>query len=81
MRFYKLLFLLKYLERTRTSAPADNWVETFRKVKPVDENQRVLSPGDIECEMTEDRMTNGIPLQQAVVDDLHVLGERFSVKL
>ena len=59
----------------------DNWVETFRKAKPVDEHQKVLIPGDIEREMTEDRMKNGIPLLQAVVDDLQVLGERFGVKM
>jgi LDH2 family malate/lactate/ureidoglycolate dehydrogenase len=57
----------------------DNWVETFRNAKPVDENQKVLIPGDIEREMTEDRMMNGIPLLQAVVDDLQGLGDRFGV--
>ncbi len=59
----------------------DNWVETFRNAKPVDENQKVLIPGDIEREMTHERMKNGIPLLQAVVDDLNGLGEKFGVKL
>ena len=59
----------------------DNWVETFRNAKPVDENQKVLVPGDIERELTDERMKNGIPLLQAVVDDLSSLGEKFGVKM
>lgn len=59
----------------------DNWVETFRNAKPVDENQKVLIPGDIEREMTNERMKNGIPLLQAVVDDLSSLGEKFGVRM
>ena len=59
----------------------DNWVETFRKAQPIDENQKVLIPGDIEREMTECRMEKGIPLLQSVVDDLQELGETFGVKM
>lgn len=59
----------------------DNWVETFRKAQPIDENQKVLIPGDIEREMTECRMKKGIPLLQSVVDDLQELGETFGVKM
>ena len=59
----------------------DNWIHTFRNAKPVDESQKVLIPGDIEREITLERTQNGIPLLQAVIDDLEGLGKRFGVSL
>ncbi|MFD1258676.1 Ldh family oxidoreductase [Mucilaginibacter terrae] len=61
-------------------ANLDNWVERFKAAQTVDPNQKVIIPGEPELEAELDRKTNGIPLVQAVVDDLNLLAERFGVK-
>ena len=58
----------------------DNWIETFKNADSI-EGEKVLIPGDPERELTAERMINGIPLLQPVVDDLKSLGEKFGVEL
>jgi len=58
----------------------DKWIETFRNAEPVTSNQKVLIPGDPEREMEQERLTNGIPLLQPVIDDLTRLGEEMGVR-
>jgi LDH2 family malate/lactate/ureidoglycolate dehydrogenase len=41
--------------------------------------KQVLIPGDIEREMEEVRMKEGIPLLQQVIDDLNSLAVKFKV--
>ena len=41
----------------------------------------MLIPGDPERELEAERMKNGIPLLQPVIDDLNKLGEKFGVQL
>lgn len=57
----------------------DTWIERFRNAKHI-ENQKVLIPGDPERELTAERLANGIPVQERVIEDLKTLGERFKVK-
>ncbi len=61
-------------------ANLDNWIERFRSAKTVYEDQKVIIPGEPELEAEKDRKVNGIPLVQAVVDDLNALAERFGIK-
>ncbi|GAA4377077.1 Ldh family oxidoreductase [Hymenobacter koreensis] len=61
-------------------AHMDNWIETFRNAKAVPE-KHVLIPGDPERLTTEQRLLNGIPLLQKVVDDLQSVGEKFGLTL
>jgi LDH2 family malate/lactate/ureidoglycolate dehydrogenase len=61
-------------------ANLDNWVERFKAAQTVDPNQKVIIPGEPELEAEQDRKVNGIPLVQAVVDDLNLLAERFGVE-
>jgi LDH2 family malate/lactate/ureidoglycolate dehydrogenase len=61
-------------------ANLDNWVERFKAAQTVDPNQKVIIPGEPELEAEQDRKLNGIPLVQAVVDDLNLLAKRFGVK-
>lgn len=59
----------------------DHWIKGFRNAKPVAGQEKVLVPGDPEREFEAERMKNGIPLLDAVVEDLKKLGERFGVIL
>lgn len=58
----------------------DNWISTFRNSKST-ENKKVLIPGDPEREMEKERKKNGIPLLEAVVNDLETLGNKFGIEL
>ncbi|WP_321287418.1 Ldh family oxidoreductase [uncultured Sunxiuqinia sp.] len=51
----------------------DNWIRTFRNAETVNPNDQVLIPGDPERKLTAERQQKGIPLQQAVVEDLKQL--------
>ncbi len=59
----------------------DRWLQRFRNAKPIHENQKVLVPGDPERLYEAQRMKNGIPLLQAVVEDLTELGRKFNINL
>src|ERR1035437_8617035 len=58
----------------------DKWIQTFRSAKTIEGEKRVFIPGDIEREMEEVRMKEGIPLLQQVIDDLNSLGEKFGIQ-
>jgi L-2-hydroxycarboxylate dehydrogenase (NAD+) len=57
----------------------DNWITRFRSAKTVAGEAKVIIPGDPEREMEAIRMKDGIPLVNAVVEDLKALGEKFSL--
>jgi LDH2 family malate/lactate/ureidoglycolate dehydrogenase len=57
----------------------DNWVERFKSSSTVDPSQKVIIPGEPELEAEADRMANGIPLVDAVLEDLNKLAERFEI--
>ncbi len=57
----------------------DQWIQRFRSATPVNEDQKVLIPGDPERQAQAERLQNGIPLLHAVVENLKELGEKFSV--
>jgi LDH2 family malate/lactate/ureidoglycolate dehydrogenase len=48
----------------------DHWIEVFRATKPTPGHEAVLIPGDPEREAEAIRSKDGVPLVQAVVDDL-----------
>ncbi|MBL7969615.1 MAG: Ldh family oxidoreductase, partial [Prolixibacteraceae bacterium] len=58
----------------------DNWIQTFRNAEPSEGQEKVLIPGDPERELTEERLKNGIPLHEQVVEDLRKLGESFGIE-
>ena len=59
----------------------DKWLIRFRNAKTVVGIEKVLVPGDPEREMEKGRMKNGIPLLESVVEDLKILGEKFTVNI
>lgn len=58
----------------------DNWIQTFRNADVASGQEKVLIPGDPERELTEERLKNGIPLHEQVVEDLRKLGEQFGLE-
>jgi len=58
----------------------DLWIKRFRNAKPVQGQEKVLIPGDPEREMEADRMVNGIPVMEQVVEDLNRLAARFGLE-
>jgi LDH2 family malate/lactate/ureidoglycolate dehydrogenase len=59
----------------------DHWIEVFRKTKPAPGHDAVLIPGDPEHEQEKIRTRDGIPVIQAVVDDLKIISKETGVKL
>lgn len=57
----------------------DHWIEVFRKTKPAAGKDAVLIPGDPEREAEKIRSKEGIPVIQAVVDDLKEVSHRTGV--
>lgn len=58
----------------------DHWIDTFRNAEPAEGQEKVLIPGDPERELTEERLQNGIPIHEQVVDDLNQLAEKFGLR-
>lgn len=59
----------------------DNWINRFRQTKTMDDVHAITIPGDPERKFEKERLANGIPLLQKVVDDLHQLSSELNVKL
>jgi L-2-hydroxycarboxylate dehydrogenase (NAD+) len=59
----------------------DKWIRRFRSAKPVPGEQQVLIPGDPERAMEAERMEAGIPLVEAVAEDLASLGKKLGLQL
>lgn len=57
----------------------DNWIETFKKTKPINENQPVLIPGEPEFIEKELRLKNGIQLNNQVVADLQEIAQEIGI--
>ncbi len=57
----------------------DEWIEVFRNTKPANGHKAVLIPGDPEHEEEAIRRKNGIPLIQAVVDDLKDISKQTGI--
>ena len=59
----------------------DIWLNRFRNAKPAKGYDQVYVAGDIERKMEGERMKNGIPLVEEVVNDLSLLANKFTLKL
>ena len=57
----------------------DNWIGRFRSARPIDENEKVLIPGDPEREYEAERRLNGIPLYPSVVKELNELALKLKI--
>jgi LDH2 family malate/lactate/ureidoglycolate dehydrogenase len=57
----------------------DNWINRFRSAKTIDSEEKLIIPGDPEREFEIERMKNGIPLNEKVVQDLKELSKKFDI--
>jgi LDH2 family malate/lactate/ureidoglycolate dehydrogenase len=57
----------------------DHWIEVFRKTKPAPGHRAVLIPGDPEHEAEQIRSTEGIPLLEAVVNELNSISKQTGI--
>jgi LDH2 family malate/lactate/ureidoglycolate dehydrogenase len=60
-------------------AHLDNWIERFSNAKTINENQKVIIPGQPENEAEKERKLNGIPLIDDVCKDLNEVAEKLGV--
>jgi LDH2 family malate/lactate/ureidoglycolate dehydrogenase len=58
----------------------DNWVDRFKSAKTIDPNQPVIIPGEPELAAEIERTKNGIPLVNAVLEDLNLLADKFGLE-
>ncbi len=59
----------------------DNWIQRFNNTAPINASQKVIIPGTPERVIEIERMQNGIPVIEPVVNDLIKIGEEFGVYL
>lgn len=62
-------------------ADMDRWIIRFKQAQTVEGKERVLIPGDPEREISVLRMEEGIPLLDAVVEDISALAEKMGLEL
>lgn len=61
-------------------ADMDIWIERFKAAERINPDQPVIIPGEPELGAEHERKLNGIPLVDAVVNDLNELAVRFGVE-
>ena len=57
----------------------DNWIERFQSARTVDPDKKVIIPGEPEYAFEIQRKKNGIPLIDAVVNDLNELAQHLGI--
>ena len=57
----------------------DTWIERFKSASKINPEQGVIIPGEPEYEAEIERKKNGIPIVDAVVNDLNELAIKFSI--
>jgi L-2-hydroxycarboxylate dehydrogenase (NAD+) len=58
----------------------DNWIKRFSSSKTTAGHEKVIIPGEPEVEFENERMRNGIPLLESVVEDLKSVGNKFGIQ-
>lgn len=57
----------------------DNWIERFQSAETIDPAKRVIIPGEPEYAFEQKRKLSGIPLVEAVVNDLNELADKLQI--
>jgi L-2-hydroxycarboxylate dehydrogenase (NAD+) len=59
----------------------DQWIHRFKSAATIEGQPNVVIPGEPEAAFEKERLADGIPLHQTVVEDLTGLAEKFSIPL
>ena len=57
----------------------DKWIRRFRSSKPAEGQEKVLIPGDPEGEAEEQRIKEGIPVNEKVLHDLEEVASELGI--
>ena len=57
----------------------DNWINRFKSAKSIDPKHKVVVPGEPEYAAEQERSKNGIPIVDAVMDDLREIAKKFEI--
>jgi LDH2 family malate/lactate/ureidoglycolate dehydrogenase len=79
--FFGAMQIDGFIEVAEFKRQIDDWIRTFRATKPAPGTGGVLIPGDPEREAEAIRSKEGIPLIQAVVDDLMDISRQTGIPL
>lgn len=79
--FFGAMQIDGFMDVTEFKRRIDDWIRTFRATKPAPGTSGVLIPGDPEREAEAIRSKEGIPLIQAVVDDLLDISRQTGISL
>jgi LDH2 family malate/lactate/ureidoglycolate dehydrogenase len=79
--FFGAMQIDGFMEVTEFKRQIDDWIRTFRATKPAPGTAGVRIPGDPEREAEAIRSKEGIPLIQAVVDDLQDISRQTGIPL
>ncbi len=79
--FFGAMQIDGFMDVTEFKRQIDDWIRTFRATKPAPGTGGVLIPGDPEREAEAIRSKEGIPLIQAVVDDLLDISRQTGIPL
>lgn len=79
--FFGAMQIDGFMDVTEFKRQIDDWIRTFRATKPAPGTGGVLIPGDPEREAEAIRSKEGIPLIQAVVDDLLDISRQTGISL
>ena len=59
----------------------DSWIDSFKNASRINETQNVIIPGEPEYFLEQERIKNGIPLNEKVITDLQELAQKFNLSL
>ena len=70
-----------FQDKQTTKEKMDLWINTFKNTTPINSENPVKIPGEIEHFLKLDRSKNGIPLVEAVVKDIQQLSESMKINV
>ncbi len=69
-----------YMARESLDANIEQYVADFRNVRKKADVEKLLLPGELEWEKTQDRLANGIPVSTAIIKELNAYADKIGVE-
>jgi L-2-hydroxycarboxylate dehydrogenase (NAD+) len=77
--FFGAMRIDAFRSATEFKTHMDNWIDRFKNATPINEEQKILIPGEPERLIELERMKNGIPIEESVVNDLKLLAQKLQI--